>query len=423
MQNVSPSEAKALVDRITRSAPFERSPRLQELLRFIAESSLADPSAPLTEQQIGVAVFKRSPQYDTTSDTIVRVQVSQLRKRLEHYYLKEGESETLLLDVPRGSYHAVFRPRVTSGEAAASATTSARALIEAPPRKPDRRVPILLAAVALLAGLCVFFVLQSWRADEPAGSGPAVRALWSNLIRPQQKTTIVLADSVFGFLQDALRTPMDLDRYLRRDPQQWAKTGNSGSELEPILQMFAFRQYTSIADVNVMRRILTLYPPSRADVSVVWARNYNARSASSENVVFLGTSRSNPWVQIYANRMNFQFETDEGAHKGMVRNLHPASGESEVYRVSGEGAAIREGYAVMALMPNASGSGNVLLLEGSDMEATEAVGMVATTESELAPIAKKLGVDDRFPRLEVLFQTRRLGGAPQETHLVAWRKN
>jgi hypothetical protein len=171
-----------------------------------------------------------------------------------------------------------------------------------------------------------------------------------------------------------------------------------------------------------MRRILSLYPPSRADISFIWARNYNARSATVDNVVFLGTARSNPWVQMYAGQLNFQFETDEPGHKALIRNTKPAAGESEVYRVSGEGAAIREGYAVLALLPNASGSGRVLLLAGSDMEATEAVGTLATTESELAPIAAKVGGSDRFPPVEILFQTRRLGGAPQEIHMTAFRR-
>jgi hypothetical protein len=117
-----------------------------------------------------------------------------------------------------------------------------------------------------------------------------------------------------------------------------------------------------------------------------------------------------------------EHETDETAHTAIVRNTKPSAGESEVYEISGEGAAVREGYAVLALLPNAAGGGHVLLLAGSDIEATEAVGTVATTESELAPVAAKIGAKDRFPPVEVLFQTRRLGGAPQEIHMIAFRR-
>src|SRR5689334_20646959 len=102
-------EARALVDRIAASLPFQRSPRLRELLLYIADSALQDPPIALTEQQIGTAVFHRPLQFDTGADTIVRVQVSQLRKRLEHYFLTDGLQERIRVEIPRGSYNAAFR--------------------------------------------------------------------------------------------------------------------------------------------------------------------------------------------------------------------------------------------------------------------------------------------------------------------------
>jgi hypothetical protein len=62
----------------------------------------------LTEQQVGVAVFNRPPGYDTSADTIVRVQASEIRKRLKHYFAGEGLEEPIVMDLPRGSYVPVF---------------------------------------------------------------------------------------------------------------------------------------------------------------------------------------------------------------------------------------------------------------------------------------------------------------------------
>jgi hypothetical protein len=56
------------------------------------------------------------------------------------------------------------------------------------------------------------------------------------------------------------------------------------------------------------------------------------------------------------------------------------------------------------------------------MEATEAVGQLATTEAEFQPVAGKLAPDGHLPYFEALFKTRRFGGAPQECRLVAWRR-
>jgi hypothetical protein len=56
------------------------------------------------------------------------------------------------------------------------------------------------------------------------------------------------------------------------------------------------------------------------------------------------------------------------------------------------------------------------------MEATEAVGQLATTEAEFQPVAGALAQGRRLPYFEALFKTRRFGGAPQECRLVAWRR-
>ena len=80
-QNGEPS--RALLERIKASPDLSRSPRLRQLFVYLCEKGLAEPGASLSEEQIGVEVFGRSPGYDTGTDTIVRVQVSQLRKKLE----------------------------------------------------------------------------------------------------------------------------------------------------------------------------------------------------------------------------------------------------------------------------------------------------------------------------------------------------
>ena len=77
-----PTPERALFERIRVSPEFSRSPRLRQLFEYLCEQSIAGPGVPLTEERIGVEVFGRVRGYDTNSDTIVRVQVSQLRKKL-----------------------------------------------------------------------------------------------------------------------------------------------------------------------------------------------------------------------------------------------------------------------------------------------------------------------------------------------------
>src|SRR4051812_47278231 len=97
---VDTASERALFDRVKASPDLSRSPRLRQLFEYLYERSVSDPGAPLTEERIGVDVFGRPRGYDTGSDTIVRVQVSQLRRKLEHYFLSEGATEPIFIDLP-----------------------------------------------------------------------------------------------------------------------------------------------------------------------------------------------------------------------------------------------------------------------------------------------------------------------------------
>ena len=49
-------------------------------------------------------MFGRSPGYDTAQDNLVRVQASQLRKKLQQYFAAEGRDEPVVIEIPKGSY-------------------------------------------------------------------------------------------------------------------------------------------------------------------------------------------------------------------------------------------------------------------------------------------------------------------------------
>src|ERR1700691_1401194 len=125
------SHPRELLERIVASDPFQKSKRLRDLLLFLGERSLQDPYCTLREQEIGVEVFGRPPDYDTSHDTLVRVHVSQLRKKLHDYFLAEGRNEPLVIEIPKGSYVPLFRPR----------TEIAETEPEAPPARSRRPWP------------------------------------------------------------------------------------------------------------------------------------------------------------------------------------------------------------------------------------------------------------------------------------------
>ena len=88
---------------------FRSSRQCQALLRYIVEHSKAHREEMLRERVIGANVFGRSPDYDTGNDPVVRSRAAELRKRLAQHYMRAGGSTgAIRIEIPTGSYRAVF---------------------------------------------------------------------------------------------------------------------------------------------------------------------------------------------------------------------------------------------------------------------------------------------------------------------------
>ncbi len=102
---------RELLERVAAGASLQKSNRLRELLEYLGDRTLSNPDTPIREQEIGVAVFGRSVNYDTSQDTLVRVQASQLRKKLQQHFAEDGREEPLIIEIPKGSYSLSFHLR------------------------------------------------------------------------------------------------------------------------------------------------------------------------------------------------------------------------------------------------------------------------------------------------------------------------
>ncbi|HZL26487.1 MAG TPA: hypothetical protein VFC39_08155, partial [Acidobacteriaceae bacterium] len=93
-----------VMERAAASIHLSRAARLREFLFYVGAKCLKDGSTEVHEQEIGAGVFGRQEHYDTSQDNIVRVNATELRKRIDAYFAAEGINEPLIFQIPRGSY-------------------------------------------------------------------------------------------------------------------------------------------------------------------------------------------------------------------------------------------------------------------------------------------------------------------------------
>ncbi len=185
--------------RISNSRAFEKSPRIRELLLFVARKSFEGQTEQLSEYEIGRAVFGRLDSYIPTEDSIVRSSIRQLRRKLAEYYESEGRTETSRLEIPKGSYVAQFRfiePECVDQPVHPSD------LAETSIHRPRRSMRQMLLWVVLTLSLVAnVFLFVATRQSAPGTEGRRTGLIGALVTRNSEPTQLVLDDYAYVLLQ------------------------------------------------------------------------------------------------------------------------------------------------------------------------------------------------------------------------------
>ena len=97
-------EVVSQLERMLSSSHFRASRRSSSFLRYVVLQTLDGFQDNLKERTLGIEVFQREPTFDTSSDCVVRVSASEVRKRIAQYYQDPGRQQELRIELPLGSY-------------------------------------------------------------------------------------------------------------------------------------------------------------------------------------------------------------------------------------------------------------------------------------------------------------------------------
>lgn len=95
--------------RILASDHFARADRVRSLLLFIVDETLAGRTDELRETTIASEAFALGEAFDPGTSMVVRVEAGRLRRRLERYYLTNGQHDAVRIDLPKSGYVPLFR--------------------------------------------------------------------------------------------------------------------------------------------------------------------------------------------------------------------------------------------------------------------------------------------------------------------------
>ena len=423
IDDVLTDERWQLVHRIAASPPFQKSGRLRDLLLYITEQTIRGYAQELTEQHIGEAVFHKPAGYSPLEDSSVRVNARQLRLKLHEYFDGVGRDESLIVEIPKGAYAPVFRVSKKDPESVQLSSPAE------PPRSMLNRAALPWTVCGILAVLCAVLLVYS---PHPATGTSAVVAnpSWpfTQIFDTRHQTMIVVADGNYGMLRIITGQRGSLQAYLNGDFLQNAAGRKLGGAESQFLGYISDSTLTSFADVADAVSLVKIAGPMQKQVMVRSAKDMRIRDLDHENYIFIGSPASNPWVSLFQDKLNFR-ESEESVGKSVKAfvNTNPLPGEQARYQglpLTGEQG---DDYATIALVPNMTRDGSVLLLQGLQQEGTEAAGRFLLQAENCHQLQRSLGipVSDSIAGnvwFEALIRSRTVSGAPNSATLVAVRR-
>lgn len=427
-----------LVQRVIAAPHFSRSPLLSRFLLFVVAETLEGRAEEISEHQIGVQVFDRPADYRTLEDNIVRNYARQLRKRLAEHFAAEGSGERWRIEIPVGGYVPVFvETRESSSADCAShpgyaghpgpvpvtlkirAEEVAQAEEMAAGGWPRWRQKLRQAlALAAYSGLLVgaTWLTARNRFASPPPPEPA-HLLWANLFKNGANCYIVPSDAGFNLLEDLSHRPIQLAEYM----QGIYQTMPLASVDEHSAEDLRSQELTPFVDSQIVASLAGLREANPERVSVRFPRDLRLDDLKNANAVILGSVSSNPWAAIADANASFRIIDSPGMKSATILNLKPQPGEAASY-VSHWDEPAHETFALIAYLPNLSGTGNLLVLQGLDVAGTQAAADMLFRPSAMEGILKRaLRPDGTLNHFEVLLRSTSIESNATGAQVIASR--
>ncbi len=405
------------IERLVHSHTLRKAESLCKLLRYLAEHALTQPGAPLKEYQIATEVFRRPEDFDPQADSAIRVQAGRLRLKLLDYYSHEGLADTVVVEMPAGSYAIIFHHRETPGPVAVPAPipagpSFAQSLFQDAPKVRDRwKIAVaglsLVLAAALIAVVALRAQLDSARAENHSEliAPPPLRTFWSKFASSPDAPWVIFSNAKF------VGRPETGMRYLNptRDSRD-----------------LILDHYTGVGEVLAVHELDQVFGLLNHPIQVKRGSLFSLDDAKKNDLIFVGSPAENLTLLDLPGSEEFVFKRIEsGPHKsnlGIV-NTHPEPGQPAIFFPSDSSQPLTEDYAVVALVHGLNPDRHVMILAGTTTIGTQAAVEYVCAKDSVDELLHRLGVQagSEIKPFEALLQIKVTRGVPVGVELVAIR--
>lgn len=377
--SVGGDQVRRQTERVLADPLFRNSRRYSDLLKYIVDRTLEGRLDDLRERIIGIEVFGRAPDYDTSLDSTVRVVATEVRKRLAAYYSDPTRQNELRIELPPGSYVAEFR--------APAQAVAGRARV--------RGRSVGLAAAVVLGALAVWGLLRAWRA------GDVVDRFWEPVLGSPGQVLLCVSSPSGGALSPAPSVPPPA----------------APAPATPFAEFLAGRREQVPAAAYALRSFLT---QRNRDSVVRAARDTSFSDLRSAPSILIG-SYANEWTLRLGAEMPYRFRRESERGLRWIEDASNPASRAWSVDLSQPYGQITADYGVLARYLDKTTDRWMLMMAGLTSLATNAACEMSVTPDAMAALAKRLpqGWADR--NLQAVLSVKLVHGAPGPVEVLALR--
>jgi hypothetical protein len=420
----SESERLAILEEaheILADRAFRNSRRCQSLFRSLVDRALANELDSVKERILGVEVFGRDPNYDTSADPIVRIAANEIRKRLGQWYQEPDRQHNVKIRLIAGTYLLKFEfvqqnlrvnseaEKTTEQRAASVELQQPRTYAAELPQtvvQPARRGKgIWSAGIAVLAALILALVARHF---DFFGSRDSIA--WTPLLNSAQPVTICVPDAYpLGISggkpgeQTIADWQMVADMIAKRD-------------LPPDLLANRTITNTPLADAEVAQKIATWLALHGGKTTPRGSSAIDLQDFRQKPVVLIGGF--NPWSLILLSNLRYSMRVDPVRHDKWIQDAQNVTKRDWI--LEGESSQSAFDYAIITRFLDPETDQWIMSMGGLRRYGTQAASDLLTDSSYIKLLPPEIKPAKNF---QIVLKTSVINGnsgPPQILAVYTW---
>ena len=295
---ITKKEKEKLSEDIINSNVFKKSPKSSALLRYLVKASLAGDY--LKEDIIDLEFFGDSRPSNKNNPRI-RVNVYNLRKKIEQYYETEGRNSTWRLCIDKGQYSVRFELQNLNKPYLKKIKTK-------------HVLPYLL--------LCIFTLVFIAKTAKPSPPN-----LWKSFFKNKKTTTLIIGDA-FGIKGQTITGHEGWTRdYEINSTEDYYKFIETNKKLKEISKPANYKYITGMGAIATQSISKLFYNLDR-DFEIQFSSNTSAKDLKKGNLIYVGQYSISPKLTSLFNDFNLYFKLDG---KELTFKGHPTISSEKFY--------------------------------------------------------------------------------------------